>query len=112
MGRRWIGRAALDSIPSTGAYDPGVAIARQAVPGVHVDEAAKYGPRAHLCVQMGPRRCAIVILNGARVDRTTALQIDFRELEGIAVLRPEDATTFYGTEAGGGAVILWMRGGR
>ena len=110
MGRRWIGVATLDSIPSTGEADPGVAIARQGIPGVWVDQAAKRGRNAYLCVQQTPRRCSLIILNGVKVDLGTALLIDFRELEGIAVLRPEDATTFFGTEGGGGAVVLWMRG--
>lgn len=110
MGRRWIGVATLDSIPPTGEYDPGVAISRQGMPGVWVDQAAKRGQNPILCVQQRPHRCSIVILNGMRIDLSTALQVDFQNLEGIAVLSPEDATTFFGTEGGGGAVLLWMRG--
>lgn len=110
MGRRWIGVATLDSMPSTGEADPGVAIQRQGVPGVWVDEAAKHGKNALLCVRQKPRECSLIILNGIQVDLQTALLIDYRELEGIAVLRPEDATTFFGTQGGGGAVVLWTRG--
>lgn len=111
LGRRWIGVSTLDSIPATGEFDPGVAISRQGVPGVWVDQASKRGKNPILCVQQRSRRCAIVVLNGIRIDLSTALLIDFRELEGIAILPPQDATTFFGTEAGGGAVILWSRSG-
>lgn len=110
MGRRWIGLPALDSMPSVAESDPGVAIQRRAMPGVWVDEAAKHGKDAILCVQQRGRRCSIVVLDGMRIDLSTALLVDFHELEGIAVLSPEDATTFFGTEAGGGAILLWTRG--
>jgi hypothetical protein len=110
MGSRWIGVAALDSMPNTGESDPGVAIQRRGMVGVMVDQAAKRGQNPILCVKQKPRECSLIILNGMKVDLGTALLIDFRELEGIAVLSPEDATTFFGTQGGGGAVLLWMRG--
>jgi Carboxypeptidase regulatory-like domain len=113
LGRRWIDRATLDALPSSGESDPGVAIEWQGMPRVSVDQAVKHGKNPILCVRQGPRRCAIVVLNGARINLRSALLIDFRDLEAIAVLSPQDATTFYGTEAGGGAVLLWTRlGGR
>jgi hypothetical protein len=38
--------------------------------------------------------------------------IDHHDLEAIVVLGPTEATTFYGTAGGGGAVLLWTRRGR
>lgn len=111
LGRRWIDRATLDALPSSGETDPGVAIQWQGMAGVWVDQAAKRGRNPVLCVQEGPRRCAMVVLNGVKIDPGAALMLDFRELEAIAVLSPQDATTFFGTEAGGGAVLLWTRQG-
>jgi Carboxypeptidase regulatory-like domain len=110
MGRRWIGVAALDSLPVLGETDPGVVIQSMGIPGVRVDQAQKYGPNPILCVRAKPRQCAIIVLNGVQIDPSAALLLDFRDLEGIAVLRPEDSATFFGTMGGGGAVILWMRG--
>jgi len=110
MGRRWIGVAALDSMPVVGETDPGVAIQSRGMPGVWVDQAQKYGANPILCVRLRPRECAIIILNGMKIDLGTALLLDFRDLEGIAVLSPNNATTFFGTHAGGGAVLLWTRG--
>ena len=108
LGRRWMDRAVLDSIETSG--DPGVAIQWHGIPGVWVEEGAKIGEGAQLCVtHMAADICAMIMLNGARIDASTALTIDFKTLESIAVLSPEDATTFYGTMAQGGAVLLWTR---
>lgn len=112
LGRRWIDRAALSSLAVSG--DPGVAIQRLGVPRVWVLEGAKYGRNPTLCVQdLRTRACAIIILNGVQIDPADALAIEFHQLEAIAVLTPADATTFFGTGAVGGAVLLWIQeGGR
>ncbi len=108
LGRRWIDRAALSSLAMSG--DPGVAIQWLGVPRVWVMEGAKHGRNPRLCVQdLRTRACAIIILNGVKIDPAAALAIDFHQLEAIAVLTPSDATTFFGTGAIGGAVLLWIR---
>lgn len=113
LGERWIGRDQLDSLNAMSG-DPGVAITMSAIPGIRVIEAAKYGLDPHLCVvATRPNApCAMILLNGMRIDLGTALQLDFRELESIAVINSRDAAALFGTMAGGGAVLLWTREGR
>jgi hypothetical protein len=110
MGRRWIGVAALDSMNAAVGSDPGVAITHRGMSGVMVDEAAKHGKDPSLCVRLRLGGCALIVLNGSVIDVHDALGIDFHELEGIAVLSPQDGATFYGTVGGNGVVLLWMRG--
>lgn len=113
LGKRWIGRDQLDSLPVLSG-DPGVAITMAAIPGFRVIEAAKRDPiDPHLCIvaQRPSSPCAMILLNGMRIDLGTALQLDFRELESIAVVNARNAATLFGTMAGGGAVLLWTREG-
>jgi hypothetical protein len=113
LGRRWIGRATLDSLTYAGG-DPGVAIQAQGIPGVRVAQEQRTGRDPLLCVMAVRARtpCAIIVLDGVPIDPRTALALDFRDLEGIAVLRPQAAMVRFGEEGRGGAVILWSRGAR
>lgn len=52
------------------------------------------------------------MLDGVVVPAEMAFDLDSRDIEAIAILDPTDAVTFYGTAAGGGAVLFWTRRGR
>ena len=112
LGSRWIDRDDLDAMQM-----PGVAkdvIRWQNIGGVWVYE----GP-PQLCVTFrrgrtfyGNDRCALTVLDGAVIPRDLAFYLVPHDLEAIAVLTPVEATLFYGTEGGGGAVLFWTRRGR
>lgn len=116
LGPRWITHEEIMAMPpTTGPY--GILV-RQAIPGVRLDSACgAMGecPR-RLCViqrESGGRAgCAQIFLNGVPIDSIQAQQITPSDLEAIAVLQPVDATTFFGTRATYGAVMLWTRRGR
>lgn len=119
LGRRWISRKDLEDMPLT--TGPGDAIRWRSVPGVWVysDQGGAAGVK-QLCVAFqrarrasGEPRCAIVLVNGTKVSPAQAAQIVADEIEAVAILTPTDASIFYGTEGGGGVVLIWTRqGGR
>jgi hypothetical protein len=81
--------------------------------------AGVYVPLGTMCVTQqrgrtgaGHGRCALIVLDAAIVPMRWAELIDHHDLEAIVVLDPTEATTFYGTAGGGGAVLLWTRRGR
>lgn len=113
LGRRWIGREAIDSIAFAGG-DPGVAIQARGIPGMRVAQEERTGSDPRLCVLANRPRspCALVVLNGSRIDPRSALSLDFRDMEGIAVLRPQEAMNLFGGDGRGGAVLLWSRNAR
>jgi hypothetical protein len=110
LGSRFIGRATLDSLTYAGG-DPGVAIQARGIPGVRVAQEQRTGRDPLLCVMAVRARtpCAIIVLDGVPIDPRTALALDFRDLEGIAVLRPQMAMVRFGEDGRGGAVLLWSR---
>jgi hypothetical protein len=110
LGRRWIDRQTLDKIGQGG--HAGDVISWQGLAGVYV-------PLGTICVThqrgrtgAGSDRCALIVLDGAIIPMRWAAMIDHHDLEAIVVLGPMEATTFYGTAGGGGAVLLWTRRGR
>jgi len=46
------------------------------------------------------------------VPPESAFGVVATDVEAIAILTPTDATNFYGTQGGGGAVKIWTRAGR
>jgi len=91
---------------------PAEAIRWRGIPGVSVAEPLTPGT-AEFCVVFARRGgCALVILNGIEISPLAAQQMNPHDLEAIAILMPVDATTFYGTRAANGAVLLWTRSGR
>lgn len=66
-----------------------------------------------LCVQAvrGRVRCALTVLDGQVIDDEFAASIPPHALEAIVVLTPVEATLSYGTDGGGGAVLLFTRVG-
>ncbi len=119
LGTAWMSRAFIDSIQVKN--DVGTVLQRRAIPGIYVShpENQKYATVKTLCVRFerartgsGADTCALLILNGVHIDSVMALDIDPASLEAIAVLQPMEATTFYGTPGGHGAVLMWTRQGR
>lgn len=108
LGRSWIGREELDKRPAS--MLSGV-VRWQSIPGASVPVGNSPGQEA-LCVifrQRGP--CALTVLNGIIIDQLTVNQLPPGSIEAMAILRPMEATTYYGTQGGGGAVLLWTRAG-
>jgi len=113
LGRRWIGRDKIES--RIGARTPADVIRWNAPAGVYIPVSNSSPLNESLCVKTYRNvrgECALTVLNGVVVGRLQANQIDPQEIEAIALLSPMDATTFYGTIAGGGAVLIWTRQGR
>lgn len=109
LGSRWIDRQEIDAMLMPGSA--GDVILWQNIPGAVVD--LTDGPNGSLCVRVrASGRCATVYLNGIHIDSVTAQALDPRGLEAIAVLRPTEASLFFGTGNGSGAVLLWTRRGR
>lgn len=111
LGNRWINRADIDAMQM-----PGLAkdvIRWQNIAGVYIDEydATEEAP---LCVRFvrRSRACAITVIDGIVVPPEQAYGLVSADVEAIAILNPTDATTFYGTAGGGGAVLFWSRRGR
>jgi len=110
LGTRWIDREAIEAMPLP--VGPAEAIRWRGIPGVSVAEPLSPGT-AELCVVFTRRGgCALVMLNGIEISPLAAQQMNSHDLEAIAILTPVDATTFYGTRAANGAVLLWTRSGR
>ncbi len=64
-----------------------------------------------LCVQavVGRDRCAIAVLDGSPIDHELAASMPLESLEAVVILTPEEATLSFGTDGGGGAVLLFTR---
>ncbi len=110
LGDRWISRSAIEAMPLP--LGPREVIKGQRVSGVWVDE-TNGGPFDDFCLRFSRRlrQCALVVLNGVPFPSDHVQTIRPEEIESIAILTPIDATTFYGTQAGGGAVLIWTRRG-
>ena len=111
LGNRWINRADIDAMQM-----PGLAkdvIRWQNIAGVFIDEYDATDD-APLCVRFvrRSRQCAITVIDGIVVPAEQAYGLVASNVEAIAILDPTDATTFYGTAGGGGAVLFWSRRGR
>lgn len=120
LGNRWIGSDRIDAIPVK--RDLGVILERTAQVGMQVIRPENLVPGSDdlgLCVSLqrartgaGQGTCALVVLDGVPISGVAALQIDPEAIESMAVLQPSEATTFYGTIGGSGAVLVWTRRGR
>jgi hypothetical protein len=111
LRNRWIGRDDIERMAT-----PGLAkdiIRRQNIAGMSVDEYDS-GQPGELCVRFrrSERACAITVLNGAVIPPERAFNLNPNDIEAIAILTPTDAATYYGTQGGGGAVLIWTREGR
>lgn len=119
LGRRWISREKIEAIPVK--MDMGVILERTAQIGMRVMRPENMAPGSDnmgLCVSLarassgGRATCALVVLNGVPISGVQALAIDPETIQSIAVLVPVEATTYYGTLGGAGAVLVWTRRGR
>ncbi|MGD8320040.1 MAG: carboxypeptidase regulatory-like domain-containing protein [Gemmatimonadota bacterium] len=111
LGRRWIDRKAVERMVTPGLTKD--VIKNQSLAGVWVEEHDQTAGDGRLCVtfRRRERQCAITVLNGQVVSMEQAFLISSQDIESIAILTPNDATTFYGTQGGGGAVLIWTRKG-
>jgi hypothetical protein len=116
LGRRWLDRKTIEESPTR--VGPGQLIRWRSIPGVWVHGSDGAPGRTRLCVTFqrarsfgGSYRCALVLLDGAIISLVEAQELNPDQIEAIAILTPVDATTFFGTEGGGGAVMMWSRRG-
>lgn len=120
LGNRWIGRQAIEDIPVK--RDLGVILERTAQIGMQVIRPQNLRAGSDdmgLCFSLqrartgaGTGRCALIVLDGIPITGVGALDIDPDAVGSMAVLEPTEATTFYGTAGGAGAVLVWTRRGR
>lgn len=120
LGSRWIDRQAIDEIAVK--RDLGVILERTAQIGMEVIRPQNLRAGSDdmgLCFSLqrartgaGMGRCALIVLDGIPITGVAALDIDPNAVGSVAVLEPTEATTFYGTDGGAGAVLVWTRRGR
>ena len=120
LGNRWIDREEIDAIPVK--RDMGVILERTAQAGIRITRPENLVPGSTdigLCIAQDRARgadssynCSLIVLNGVPVSGIQALNIDPAAIESIAILGPTEASTFYGTIGGSGAVLVWTRRGR
>ncbi|MEM7414451.1 MAG: carboxypeptidase-like regulatory domain-containing protein [Gemmatimonadota bacterium] len=87
----------------------------QSIPQMTIIDGDDVGsPRPFVCVRLraNSERCAITVLNGSLVTLEMAASIPPEAIEAIAVLDPFEATTMWGTDGGGGAVLIFTHVGR
>jgi hypothetical protein len=120
LGNRWIGKEKIDAIPVK--MDMGTILERTAQAGIRINRPENLTMGSDdigLCIAFlrvrranGGGTCALVVLDGTPMSGVGALDIDPYSIESIALLEPIEATTRYGTLAGGGAVLVWTSRGR
>lgn len=118
LGTRWIDRREIMAAPTR--QDVGRVLQWQNIPGISLPRPENLVPGSDqigLCVSFqrsrsgaGIGQCALVVLNGQVTDRQAALHLDPETVESIAVLLPTEATTFFGTPGGAGAILIFTRG--
>ena len=117
LGNRWMG---LDHIESVSVKpDVGSILEWRGPAGVRVIRPENLTPGSDdlgLCVSQlrgrtgaGMGTCSLVVLDGRIISNEMALHLDPLSIEAMALLTPQDAVTFYGELAGGGALLLWTR---
>lgn len=112
LGNRWIDRSRIEAIQVK--RDMGTILELTGQAGLRVVR----DPTMGLCIsqiratRMGVSYCSLIIFNGVPMGGQQALSIDPDAIEGIAILPPMEASTFYGTAGGSGAILVWTaRGG-
>lgn len=119
LGNRWIGRERIDALAVK--LDVGAVLERTAQANMRVirpENLTMGSDDLGLCVSLQQARtasgrgtCALVVLDGIPITGVGALDIDPEAIESIAILEPIEASTFYGTAGGSGAVLVWTRRG-
>lgn len=114
LGLRWFDKSDIQK--QVAPMSPATVIRNRGVPGlwVPVGNSPLTEP---LCVTTPRARspgsqkspCAVTVVDGVVVNPVEANQIDPMRIEAMAILRPVDATTMYGTQGAGGAVLIWTR---
>jgi hypothetical protein len=112
LGEGFVDAETIASTPS--ARDFGKVLQWRSVPGMRVvrsDDLSQGPLKAWVCVRLlaGRAECAVTVLNGTRITLEAAYLVPAEALQAIAVLTPQDATTLYGTDGFGGAVLLFTR---
>lgn len=121
LGNRWISRQRIEAIPLK--LDVGAILEKTNQSGIRVirpgNDSALGGADMGLCVAItrartggGRGTCALIVLNGIPIAGVQALDIDPESIESMALLEPMEATTFYGTIGGSGALLVWTKRGR
>lgn len=118
LGGRFVSEEQIDR--RIGARDLGEVVDMQGIPGLSFVRPenvwASDSSDQWLCVTMirsrsatGSGNCAIIVLDGRKVNWNAVSSIPGFELKSIAVLNPVEATLIYGTTGGAGAVLLFTK---
>ncbi|NNF14908.1 MAG: hypothetical protein HKN72_16895 [Gemmatimonadetes bacterium] len=119
LGNRWIGRERIEAIAVK--LDMGAVLERTAQANIRIirpENLTLGSDPLGLCVSLQQARtaggmgtCALIVLDGVPISGVGAMDIDPNAIESIAILEPIEASTFYGTAGGSGAVLVWTRRG-
>jgi len=111
LGNRWIDHDFIESVRMKA--DIGSVIRWKNIAGAYVVNGDN-GSSTRLCIQLqrgrsagGGNTCALLVLNGMVVSPEQAALMDPDAFEAVAVLMPTEATTYWGTLGGAGAVLMW-----
>ena len=117
LGNRWIDRADIEAVAVK--RDMGTVLEWQQISGTRIIRPENLAPGSDdmgLCVAMvrarmgrGAGTCALIVWNGVPISGPQALNIDPDAIESMALLLPVEATVFYGSRGGGGALLVWTR---
>ncbi|MDH3272076.1 MAG: carboxypeptidase-like regulatory domain-containing protein [Gemmatimonadota bacterium] len=117
LGNRWIDKTRIEEIPVK--IDMGAILERTAQASLRVirpENLTLGSDPIGLCISLqrartgdGRGTCSLIVLNGVPISGEGALDIDPNAIESIAILEPIEASTFYGTAGGSGAVLVWTR---
>lgn len=119
LGNGWIDRRRIEAIPVK--VDMGSILENTAQSGLAIIRPGNLVPGSDdmgLCVtlartrNMGRGRCALIVLNGIRIGGPQALDVDPNTIESMAVLGPIEASIQFGTDGGGGVLLVWTQRGR
>ena len=107
IGERFVGRERIEA--RLGVSNFGKVLQWQSIPQMRIIDATDTGGAPSVCVilRLHRERCALMILNGALVTQEAAAMVPPEAIQAMVVMDPEEATTIWGTDGGGGAVLIF-----
>lgn len=109
IGERFVSRERIEARPAARSF--GKVLQWQTIPRMRIIDGTDTGgpPRVCVMLRLNRDRCALNIVNGALVTLEAAAMIPPEAIEAIVVMEPHEATTLWGTDGGGGAVLIFTR---
>lgn len=107
IGERFVGRDRIEE--RLGVANFGKVLQWQSIPQMRIIDGTDSGgpPRVCVMLRLHRERCALTVLNGSLVTLEAAAMVPPEAVQAIVVMEPEEATIFWGTDGGGGAVLIF-----